>query len=70
MWVYHRLISVVVVLLIHFERCRRRAKKLRCDRDDQRHGALLCEEWQGGLVLVLLLKMDRNVMGLKISGIW
>lgn len=39
MWVHHRLISVVVVLLAHFEGCIRTAKKLRRgDRDDQRHG--------------------------------
>lgn len=39
MWVHHRLISVDVVFLTHFEGCRRTAKKLRRgDRDDQRYG--------------------------------
>lgn len=29
MWVHHRLLSVLVVLLTHFEGCRRAAKKLK-----------------------------------------
>lgn len=31
---------------------------------------LLYEEQQSGIVLFVLLKMDRNMMGLKMTGIW